>query len=117
MRARLRLDGDRFDKRADFLLGGALGLARRVHADGDGLEHIAQDFAIERRLAGEVVIDHRLVDARGAGDAIDIGAGEASRRKFGGGRSEHAGDGMRHCAPPAGDAPASGLRLSSPFTK
>ena len=65
-----------FDEAAD-LVGRVCGGSRRAgDADGDGLEHVAEDLAIERGLAAEVVVDHRLVDARGAGDAIDAGAGE-----------------------------------------
>ena len=47
-----------------------------------------EDLAVERRLAPEVVVDHRLVDAGGAGDAVDVGAGEAARGELGGGGGE-----------------------------
>ena len=36
-----------------------------------------EDLAVERGLAAEVVVDHRLVEAGGGGDAVDAGAGEA----------------------------------------
>ncbi len=49
----------------------------------DGAEHVAEDLAVERRLAAEVVVDHRLVEAGGAGDAVDAGAGEATGGELG----------------------------------
>ena len=48
----------------------------RVDAVGDGAEQLAQDLAVERGLAAEVVVEHRLVDARRGGDAVDLGAVE-----------------------------------------
>ena len=53
-----------------------------------------EDLAVERRLAAEVVVDHRLVDAGGAGDAVDVGAGVAAGGELGGGGGEHAGAGI-----------------------
>ena len=81
VRARLGLDGDRLDEGADLVGRVAGGRAASETRRADGLEHVAEDFAVERGLAGEVVVDHRLVDARGAGDAIDAGAGEARGRR------------------------------------
>ena len=52
----------------------------------DVAQHVADDLAIERQLVGEVVVDHRLVDAGGAGDVVDDDAVEAAaRERFGGG--------------------------------
>ena len=42
-----------------------------------GREDVADDAGVEGALVREVVVDHRLVDARAAGDAIDGGGGEA----------------------------------------
>ena len=70
---------------------GAIGAAATSRDRGpDGAEHVAQDLAIERGLALEVVVDHRLVQARGAGDAVDVGAGVAARGELGGGGGEDA---------------------------
>ena len=41
-------------------------------------EDLAEQGAIERLLAAEVVVQHRLVDAGAAGDAVDAGAGIAA---------------------------------------
>ena len=38
----------------------------------------AQERAVERLLAAEVVVEHRLVDAGAAGDAVHAGAGVAA---------------------------------------
>ena len=67
----------------------------RGGAGGDGLEALggaaeglAQQRAVQPLLAVEVVVEHRLVDAGAAGDAIDAGAGEAARGEFDGGGGE-----------------------------
>ena len=44
---------------------------------GEGGDALADDRAIERDLASEVVVDHRLVHAGAGGEAIDPGAAEA----------------------------------------
>ena len=51
--------------------------------------------AVERALAREVVVDHRLVDRGAAGDAIDAGAGEAARGELARGGGEDARSGVR----------------------
>ena len=57
-------------------------------------EHVAHDLAIERELVGEVVVDHRLVDAGGARDVVDADAGEAvAGERFGGGRHDRGAGG------------------------
>ena len=73
------------------LLGG------RAAAGGNGLqrldgerEHLPQQDAIEPLLALEVVVEHRLVDAGAAGDAIDAGAGEAVLGELEGGGGQDA---------------------------
>ncbi len=56
--------------------------ARLVGDCGNGLagiaEHLAHHFAVQRELVGEVVVDHRLVDAGEAGDVVDDDAVEAA---------------------------------------
>ena len=44
----------------------------------DGAEHVADDLAVEGELVGEVVVDHRLVEASGVGDVVDADAVEAA---------------------------------------
>ena len=73
------------------LLGGraAAGGDRLQRFDGER-EHLPQEDAIEALLALEVVVEHRLVDAGAAGDAVDAGAGEAVRGEFEGGGGQDA---------------------------
>ncbi len=59
-------------------------------ARADGAEHVAKNLAVELGLVAEVVVDHRLVQAGGVGDAVDAGAGKAVRGKGGGGGGKHA---------------------------
>ena len=84
--------------------GGELGGGDGADAGADGGEHVAEDLAIEPGLAAEVVVDHRLVQARGVGDAIDAGAGEPVRGEGGGGGGKDAvarGIGARRRPAPA----------------
>ena len=90
---------------------GAHLVARRQVGGGDGAgagthggEHVAQDLAVEAGLAAEVVVDHRLVQAGGVGDAVDARAGEAVGGEGGGGGGEEAvarGIGARRRPAPA----------------
>src|SRR5262249_46094452 len=84
----LGFDGNRLDEGANLVDRVALGAGHRVNAAADGLEHVAEDFSVEGGLAGEVVVDHRLVQAGGAGDAVDAGAGEAAGGELRGGGGE-----------------------------
>ena len=88
MRPRLGRLGDRRDELRQLLLRRGTGGGNGADALADGMEHLAEDLLVERRLAVEVVVDHRLVDVRGAGDAVDVGAGEAARGELGGGSRE-----------------------------
>ena len=64
-------------------------LVGRERLGGDGAqasrtmrrEMLADDGGVERALVREVVVDHRLVDAGAAGDAVDGGGGEARARR------------------------------------
>ena len=67
------------DERDQLRLGRCRRVAHRPHARADGGERAPDDLAVEGLLAGEVVVEHRLREPRGAGDAIDTGAGEALR--------------------------------------
>ncbi len=88
------------DGAIDFVGGGAVAVGDGLHAPGDEREHPAEQGAIQSLLALEVVVEHRLVDAGAAGDAVDAGAGEAARGEFdrGGGEDGVRGDagGARH---------------------
>src|SRR5205823_767517 len=53
-------------------------------------EHAPEEHAVEVLFAPEVVVEHRLVDASPAGDAVDASATEATLREFGGGGEEDA---------------------------
>ena len=82
--------GDAGDGAVDFLGG-------RAVAGGDGAagarrrrEDLAEQRAVEALLAVEVVVEHRLVHAGAAGDAIDAGAGEAALGELEGGGGEDA---------------------------
>jgi hypothetical protein len=59
-----------------------------------GAKDLADDAGIEGALIGEVVIDHRLVDARASGNAVDGGGGETERPELVGGRGEDPGAGV-----------------------
>ena len=50
------------------------GLDQRLQRRRDAAECAAQQLAIQRLLVTEVVVQHRLVDAGPAGDAVDAGA-------------------------------------------
>ena len=56
-------------------------------------QHVADDVAIEGELVLEVVVDHRLVHAGGAGDVVDADAVEAAMREARGGGGEDGGAG------------------------
>ena len=89
VRPRLGLGGDGLDEaRGSSRPAGAPARATSRDARADGAEHVAEDLAVERRLAVEVVVDHRLVDAGGGGDAVDVGAGKAAGGELGGGGGE-----------------------------
>ena len=66
-------------------------MARDAHADG--AEHVAQHLEVERALAAEVVVEHRLVDARLGGDAVHAGGVEAALGELLGGGRENGGVG------------------------
>ena len=75
--------------KARIFSGGArLGGRDVADARADGAEHVAKNLAVELGLAAEVVVNHRLVQAGGGGDAVDAGAGKAVRGKGGGGGGE-----------------------------
>ena len=61
---------------------------------GDGREDVADDAGVEGALVREVVVDHRLVDACAAGDAIDGGGGEAVGAELVAGGGEDARSGV-----------------------
>src|SRR5690606_26074160 len=88
VRPRFRLACDRLDHGADVI--GRIGARRRRRFDaaGDRTEHVAEDLAVEARLAVEVVVEHRLVDAGGLGDPVYAGAREPARRELRGGSRE-----------------------------
>ena len=73
----------------------AAAAARRSAAQplADRRTVLAEHGAVQRVLAGEVVVDHRLVDAGAAGDAVDGGRGEAARAELEGGGGEDAAAG------------------------
>ena len=114
VRPRLGLGGDGLDERADLVGRAAASEAATARdAGADGAEHVAQDLAVERRLAAEVVVDHRLVEAGGAGDAVDAGAGEPARGELGGGGGEEP---VARAGGPVGLAAAAGARRGGIFT-
>ena len=92
--------GDAGDDAIELVVGGGLGGGNGLHALGGLAEHLAQQRSVQLLFAAEVVIEHRFVDARAAGDAIDPGAGEAAIGELGRGGGEDAvgGDagGTRH---------------------
>ena len=61
---------------------------------GDGREDVADDAGVEGALVREVVIDHRLVDACAAGDAIDGGGGKTVGPELVAGGGENARSGV-----------------------
>ena len=58
--------------------GGAPDSAHGRDGLAERAELLAQNGEVQRGLAAEVVVEHRLVDAGAAGDAIDLGAVEAA---------------------------------------
>jgi hypothetical protein len=83
VRPGLGFDRDGIDERAHFVGGRCARALRVADASGDGFEHVVEDLAVEGGLAAEVVVDHRLVDARGPRDAVDAGSGKAAGGKLG----------------------------------
>src|SRR5918994_2071432 len=73
---------DRLDHEVEVLIQWRIVLHRGTHALRDRREDVTDDAGIERALVGKVVVNHRLVDASAAGDAIDGGAGETVRAEF-----------------------------------
>ncbi len=107
VRPRLRFAGKGVDERADLFGRREIGGGDGAGAGADGAEHVAEDVAVEPGLAAEVVVDHRLVEARGVGDAVDAGAGESVRGEGGGGGGKDAiarGIGAGRRTAPAGGA-------------
>ena len=92
--------GDARDDAIDFLRGGARAGGNRLHALGRGREGAPKERAVQALFALKVVMEHRLVHAGAAGDAIDAGAGEPAGGEFdrGGGEDAIGGDagGARH---------------------
>jgi hypothetical protein len=106
MRVAARLGGDDAEEVADFPIGERRTLGDRAHARTDRVEGLLKHGAVERLLIGEVVVNHRLVQAGAARDAVDAGAGVAAVGEFGGGGVEEpiagAGDGTGHLRPAGG---------------
>ncbi len=65
-------------QRAIFRSGESADSANRGKQRAGVRAHVAHDLAIERELVGEVVVDHRLVDAGRARDVVDADAVEAA---------------------------------------
>ena len=86
---------DRRDEAIELLVG-----RRRIRDDrgetfSDRREVIADNGGVQCPFVLKVVVDHRLVDAATAGDAIDGGGVEAAGAELGGGGGENAGAGAR----------------------
>ena len=79
-------------KRAQLLLGRRR-RHRRLDRRGQAAEQVVQDRAVEGGLVLEVVVEHRLVHAGPAGDAVDLGAVEAAGRELRGGGGEQSSPG------------------------
>ena len=86
-------------KAARRCVGGDGASAMSATRRADGPEHVADDLAVEGELVGEVVVDHRLVDAGGVGDVVDADAVEAAggEELGGGGEDGLAGVAGRGC--------------------
>ena len=54
--------GNRFDELPQLVAGGGVGCSDRAYTRGHGVKHVAEDVPVERGLAAEVVVDHRLVE-------------------------------------------------------
>ena len=74
----------RIDQAVEFARGGRVLGHRGAHALGDGREYVAEDTGIEGAFVGKVVVNHRLVDTRAPGDAIDGRGGETVDAELGG---------------------------------
>ena len=84
---------ERFNQAIELLVGrSGAGRDGRELLD-DRREMLADDGGVEGALARKVVVDHRLVDAGAAGDAVDGGRGEAARAELVGGGGENAAAG------------------------
>ena len=95
--------GDAGDHAIDLLGGGARAGGNRLHALRRDGERAPEQRAVQALFAVEVVVEHRLVHAGAAGDAVDASAAEAAGGEFdrGGGEDairRHAG-GTRHGNP------------------
>ena len=64
----------------------------------DGAHHVADDLGVERALAAEVVVEHRLVDAGAGGDAVGAGGVVAALGEFVRRGAEDGGAGVPHGA-------------------
>jgi hypothetical protein len=88
VRTRFGRVGNRRDELFEFLFRARVGGGDGADALTHRMEHLAEDLLVERRLAVEVVVNHRLVDVGGAGDAVDVGAGKPAGGELGGGGGE-----------------------------
>ncbi len=86
-------DGD--DPGVELVFGGAGAVGDGAGAGADGAEHVAEHLDVEPELAAVVVVDHRLVDARLRGDAVDAGGVVAALGELAGGGGEDGGLGAR----------------------
>src|SRR6185436_7799112 len=97
-RARRRFLDQRADPRVELVLGGTRAISDGAYAGTDRAHHVANDFRVERALAAEVVIQHRLVDAGAGGDAVSAGGVVAALGELVRGGTEDRGTGITHGA-------------------
>jgi hypothetical protein len=81
--------GNPRDDLIQLLDGGGAGCRDGAQPFAGSAEGVAQQGPVQPLLAAEVVVEHRLVDAGSAGDAIDAGAGIAAGGEFDGGGREN----------------------------
>src|SRR5581483_5767811 len=84
---------ERFDERINFRFSAQWLRGDGLELFGDLSVHLPDDGRVERRLAGKVVVNHRLVDAGAAGDAIDGGRRESTGAELVARRGENAAAG------------------------
>jgi hypothetical protein len=106
-RACRRLLDDSQDPGIELVLGGAGTVGNGARARPDRAEHAAEHLDVQPQLAAVVVVEHRLVDMRLRGDAVDAGGVVAALGELERGGPDDGGRGLGAAGTSAVNQPVS----------